>query len=179
MHKPIMRKKQFVSLYSQGVFGNHSPTWDTLDEYQRSCWSGLVHLRNRIAGGATHYNLKYIAACALWKRQANPNNWYCSAMAPTEKTIFQGEVMRGIWGLEITYTTIALPMREALRQETKTARGIVASSLLKHFLDVRSQDWLEVLLDRYSEHVIEFSTYSECWGKIEGYNTVFWEVRKY
>jgi hypothetical protein len=100
-------------------------------------------------------------------------------MAPTEETIFQGEVMWGLWGLELTYTTVALPMRDALLKETKLARGIIATFLLKHFLCPNSYEWLQVLLDYYPDHVVEFSTYSVNWGTLPGYNTVFWEVRKY
>lgn len=187
MYPPVQTKKDFTRRYRLGEFGNHSPTWETLKEFLDdyrcvllSCQlNGLVHLRNRVAGGDTYYNLRPSNAISIWRSVDRPQDWYLSEMAPTDQTLFQGEVMRGIWGLELTYTTVAKPMREALQEKTNCVRGIIASSFLRYYLDDNSYDWLEVLLDRYPDHVIEFSTYSICWGTLPHYNTVFWEVRKY
>jgi hypothetical protein len=182
--KPVLTKKQFVKLYEAGAFGNHSPTWSICAEfvqYRHVDPEQLCHLRSRIAGGITYYNVKWYDIPSLWHKQAVMADWYCSAMAPSEKTTFQGEVMRGLWGLELTFTTVPLPMREALRKETKTAKGIIADTLLHHFLDANDYDWLMHLLDTYNHppHVVEFSTYSECWGTLPGHRTVVWEVRDY
>jgi hypothetical protein len=185
-----MRKKQFVKLYNQGVFGNHSPTWDTLEEFlrfkyqlDRSNYIGLCHIRNRIANGPTWYNVPCIEVEHRWKQLlkqgVSANNLYISLMAPTESTTFQGEVMLGIWGIELLYTTVALPMREALQQETKSARGIIASSLLQYFLDVNDYEWLMTLLDNFENHVVEFSVYDHCWGTLPGHRMVVWETRAY
>jgi hypothetical protein len=106
-------------------------------------------------------------------------NWYCSEMAPTDLTLLQGEVMRGVWGLGLYYTTVAKPMRDALAVQSRTARGIIAMSILQRFMDNNSYEWLQYLLDEYHDHVIEFSTYGQNWGTLPNYNTVFWEVRQY
>jgi hypothetical protein len=100
-------------------------------------------------------------------------------MAPTEKTLFQGEVQQGIWGVDLYYTTVAKPMREALALWSRQVSGIIAVSLLRKFLCWRSYEWLEYLLEAYPDHVVEFSTYSQQWGTMVDYNTVFWEVRAY
>jgi hypothetical protein len=181
-YRPVLTKKDFVDRYSRGEFGNHATTWLTLRQYHISGYCGLVHLRSRVAGGPTYYNL---TSAALWitlnkvSTRSDYLNWYVSAMAPTSKTLFQGEVTRGLWGLELTYTHVAKPMREALEQSTRTTRGLEANLLLQHYLCPNSWDWMNVLLERYNDHVVEFSTYSEQWGTLPGYNTVFWEVRKY
>jgi hypothetical protein len=190
VHKPVLTKADFVSRYIAGEFGNHSPTWGTLDEFLQAKYTpgrsnklGQCHIRNRIAGGATYYNIPCIEVEHRWKRLVkhgvDPTSLYISLMAPTEETIFQGEVMRGLWGLELTYTTVALPMRDALLKDTRLARGIIASSLVKHFLCDNSYEWLQSLLDNYPDHVVEFSTYGVNWGTLPSYNTVFWEVRLY
>lgn len=196
MYPPVLTKKDFVRRYEAGEFGNHSPTWNTLEGFIVANWQhidpnqhledahpSLFHVRNRVAGGKTWYN------CAAWYvaevyrlaelEGIHSDSLYISAMAPTEQTLFQGEVMRGIWGLELTYTTVAKPMRDALCECTKVARGVIANSLLRHFLCSNSYNWLEVLLDRYPDHAVEFSTYAVEWGTLPCYNTVFWEVRKY
>jgi hypothetical protein len=100
-------------------------------------------------------------------------------MAPTDKTLFQGEVQRGLWGLDLFYTTVAKPMREALAVRSEQVNGIIASKLLEKYLCPCSHEWLLYLLESYPDHVIEFSTYSVEWGTVPGYNTVFWEIRKY
>ena len=189
MVKPVLTKRNFVKRYAKGEFGNHSPTWKALDRWlldQRIPGTNpraLFHIRNRVAGGPTWYNLLAREVVTTWgKITANgvdPSTLYISAMAPSEKTIFQGEVSRGVWSYELTYTTVAKPMREALKEQTHVARGIIAITLLRKFLCERSYDWLMYLLDNYEGHVVEFSTYSVEWGTLPGYNTVFWEVRKY
>jgi hypothetical protein len=99
-------------------------------------------------------------------------------MAPTEQTLIQGEVQRGVGGLDLTYTTVTKPMRDALREKTEHIHGIQATRLLQYFMNEYSWDWLLTLLDRYPDHVIEFSVYGCEWGTVPGHNTVFWEIRK-
>ena len=186
MSKPVLTKKDFVKRYAKGEFGNASPTWEGFQEWWLDrAWrkyGELYHIRNRIAGAETWYNVHHSNLRLMWEAATNlfkPSQLYISAMAPTEKTLFQGEVMRREWGLELTYTTVAKPMRDALAERTQTARGIIALALLRRFLCPNSLAWLEHLLDEYPNHVVEFSTYSVEWGTVPGYNTVFWECRLY
>ena len=183
LEKPIRNKRQFVGLYKRGRFGNASPTWDTvkdfIDHYELD-WPNdheRFHLRNRDPGGATYYNESYtsIVNRSLWNHDLT--NFYVSAMAPTYKTLIQGEVRRSVLGLELRYTTIRKPMREALLAHENTTTGLIAKMLLMRYLDSNSYDWLIELLDRYVDHIVEFSTYSVQWGTVPGFNSVFWEVR--
>lgn len=177
---PITSKQQFVREYKKGTFGNRAPTWDTLEEYLRSNYrGGLLHLRNRVAGGETFYDLSPGELVEKWDRIDNPKNFYCSAMAPHDKGLIQGEIQLGVTGLELYWAPALVPMREALAKEGKQVRGLLAVSLLKENLCPNSWEWLNVLLDRYPEHVIEFSSFSVCWGTLPNFNTVVWEVRLY
>lgn len=185
-YKPVLTKRDFVERYIAGEFGNRAPTWGTISEFLQSGYdSGLIHIRNRIAGGETYYNVEPRQVPGKWerimRRGGRPEDFYLSAMCPTEKTILQGEVQQGINGLELYYTTIPKPMREALAERSRQVYGIIATSMLEPFvfLDANSREWLNVLLDRYPEHVIEFSTFHTKWGTLDNFNTVFWEVRNY
>jgi len=184
-YKPVLTKADFERRYRLGEFGNHSPTWESFDEFWASRpWPNrLYHLRNRVIGGATYYNVPGYIVGSMFQRAVeegvNPKDIYVSEMAPTDRTTFQGEVMRGVWGLELTYTHEKLPMRDALKLSTRTARGIIGVCLLRQFMCPNSYDWLQVLLDRYPDHVVEFSCYDTNWGTLPNFNTVFWEVRKY
>lgn len=186
MAQPVLYKADFVRRYAAGEFGNHSPTWDSIAEFVaagRHCDSRLYHLRNRVAGATTWYNLTGLSVPYYWNRAVQlghrPSRLYISEMAPTAATLLQGEVQRGIWGLDLYYTTVRKPMRDALREWARQARGIIALAILQRFLDPSSYAWLEHLLDTYPGHAIEFSTYDCCWGTVSGRNTVWWEVRRY
>lgn len=179
--RPVLTKQDFVRRYQRGEFGNCSPTWDTIIDWRLSNPNPKCkyHLRNRIVGGNTYYNLTLKQLETQLSRLIDKDGWYISEMAPTEKTVIQGEVQQSDKGLYFRYTTERLPMREALAVSTRHATGIETICLLRRYLCPTSYDWLDHLLREYPAHVIEFSTYSEPWGTIPNMNTVFWEVRKY
>lgn len=85
--------------------------------------------------------------------------------------------MQSEQGLQLFYSEVKKPMRDSLKEGGKQVTGVVASMTLRHFMNPKSYDWLQVLLDRYPYHVVEFSCYGVCWGTLIGYNTAFWEVR--
>ena len=182
---PVRNKRDFVRRYEIGEFGNRSPTWNTLTEFLNSNFCGdLIHIRNKVTGGRTWYNVSSNDVDLYWQEAVNsglsPNDLYISAMAPTEKTVLQGEVMqteRG--GITLYYSQIAKPMREALKESSSTVFGSTAQKFLQTYLCGNSYEWLQTLLERYPYHVIEFSAYKESWGVLPGFNTVFWEVRLY
>lgn len=167
------------------MFGNAAPTWDTLEEFLQSKHTGceLVHIRNRVAGAQTWYNIPANEVTAtverLWLAGWKINQFYYSLMAPTSKTLFQGEVQRSHNYLDLYYSTVPKPMRDSLVEGGQQCSGVRARLLLEYYLDPVSHDWLQVLLDQYPGHVVEFSTYSVCWGTIPNRNTVIWEVRNY
>lgn len=188
MAKPVLTKADFVKRYQAGEFGNASPTWEGYAEWRRAQpWKNgigdLYHIRNRVAGGPTFYNVHWQQMEAAWVRACflqHPRDYYISAMAPTDKTTCQGEVSEGVWGLQLHYSLVPnKPMRAALAEGARDVTGLVASIVLGRFLNDLSYGWLRHLLEEYPSHVVEFSAYSVCWGTVPGHNTVFWEVRKY
>ncbi len=189
MPKPVTSKKDFVRRYQRGEFGNRSPTWETVlgwmndpNGHGTRGWNGpkLYHLRNRVAGGDTYYNLTANQLIArIPNIQGSIDNYYVSEMAPTDRTLIQGEVQRQVSGLYLRYSTVKAPMREALGSSQEHTWGLQSKIILQNYLCPSSYYWLEYLLDTYKSHVIEFSTYSVNWGTVPGVNTVWWEVRKY
>lgn len=183
--EPILSKRQFVREYKAGHFGNAAPTWNNLDEWLQDKTThakGLFHIRNRVAGGPTWYNLQWRSVYDIWtnlveKTGLDYSSLYISAMAPHDRGTIQGEVMQSIDHLELTYTSAKRPMRDAFAEFTATTRGIDAVRVLKHYMCPNSWDWLNYLLDAYPGHVIEFSCFSVNWGTIPHENTVWWEVR--
>lgn len=188
----MLTKADFVQRYQRGEFGNASPTWSTFEEFEsyskryksnvEAYHSALYHLRSKIAGGPTLYNLRTYYAYVEWYRRVvngEGSNWYCSAMCPHEHNLLQGEVLQTEQGLYLNYSTVVgKPMREALALESKHAYGILAVCLLRGAMCPNSYEWLQVLLDRYPGHTVEFTALGIKWGTLPHYNTLFWEVRK-
>lgn len=98
---------------------------------------------------------------------------------PDERLTIQGEIINHYNGLNLLYSKIKKPMNLALAECQEYAKGLKAQLILKYFLSPSSYSDLEVLLEKYSESAIEFSTYSIPVGNIPGRNTVIWEVRNY
>lgn len=180
---PVRTKADFVRRYKAGEFGNRSPTWDDLGTYLASGYSGLVHIRNRIAGAETWYNVERAQTAVTWKQAVEkygPGNLYISAMAPHDKNLLQGEVQQTPNGLYLfSSRAVGLPMRDALKTFPEHDWRVVALEKLKFFLCPNSFDWLQYLLYAYPSHVVEFSTFTQKWGTLPNYNTTFWEVRLY
>lgn len=185
-YAPVNSKQDFVRRYRQGEFGNCSPTWEGISEFIAANFGQypLIHLRNRVAGGFTLYNVPWERVRDKSREAVNKGaitweNLYYSAMAPTEKTVLQGEVMQTEKGLSLFYSCLPLPMREALLKDGRQVYGSKAVTTIQYYMNALDYDWLGVLFDRYPMHVVEFSTYSIEWGTLPGYRTVFWEVRNY
>lgn len=182
--RPVNSKADFVERYAAGEFGNMSPTWNSLSDFLLSDSNrGLYHIRNRVAGGSTWYNLSPRELQDKWQELCSsgvdPKTLYVSEMCPTQFTILQGEVQRSLSYVDLTYSRVVAPMREALAVETKFASGICAVTLLKWAMDASSFNWLEELFLRYPGHTVEFTCLSVCWGTLPNLNTLFWEVRNY
>lgn len=202
MRPPVRTKRDHSTRYLASEFGNHSPSWSTPNEllyHGNNCPSTepvprLFHLRNRsIAGGTTYYNLSWSIAIAKWLEQSSKEDWFVSQMVPpgVENTItIQGEIFRtpdqrtgyvpseGPCGLQLFYSHLPLPQRQALQKDGRTAYGIMADILLRRYLDPGDREWLLELLDEYPGHVVEFSSYGRRWGT-EMKRTVIWECRLY
>lgn len=180
--RPVLTKTDFVHRFQLGEFGNASPTWDNPTEFLKEAnRDNLFHIRSRIAGGPTWYNIQGHHVDIEWyhicyaAKKANPSQLYISAMAPLH--LLNGEIMRTHEGLYLYYSTVQKPMRDSLREGGREAKGVAVQFILKHFMNERSYDWTMLLLDRYKDHVIEFTVVNKCWGTVPGYNTLFWEVR--
>lgn len=187
-YAPVKTKADFVTRFIAGEFGNRPPVWPSIKEYLASDYQGLVHLRSRHPADTSYYDVPRYQVAELWSsltlayREAD---YYISAMIPKEverTLLIQGEVCQTIGsnaGLALLYTTVALNMREALAERSTNIEGVRASIMLMYWLCPNSYEWLMELLNRYPQHVVEFSTYGRNTGVLPGFNTVFWEVRQY
>jgi hypothetical protein len=164
-------------LWYAGELGNTPHSWKTLDEFRRSGFTGLVGIRSLIRGGpCSYYNRPEDLPSLL---EAWPCAYSLTEAMPDHRLMIQGEVMRGVGGIVLTYgTTANVKMRDAMKHP-ETATGVIAVALLRHYLWPTSFDEIASLHDQYPDAVIEFGAYDCAVGVLSRRNTVIWEVRGY
>lgn len=181
----IKSKAEMYDLYHAGAFGNRLATWASIADFKTSGVARPVTMRYKgesggkwVAYGVDPSDVPAVAS--KWEAEgANLNLVTLNEAAPDHLLICQGEVMRSAAHYDLRYSTAPLPMRQALATTQRHATGLVALSILNHFLDASSLSDLHWLLDEYDGAVVEFSTWATDIGCIPHRNTVFWEVRHY
>lgn len=182
--EPVLTKKDFVRRYESGEFGNRSPTWSGFQDWALAHLGGdklkLFHIRNRIVGAQTWYDIPKFEMADKWAEATklfSPSDLYISEMAPTDRTVIQGEVQQSCRHLDLYYSVVKKPMRQSLIEGGRQVYGLQAKTILEYYLDTPSLEHVNYLLNAYPNHVIEFSTYAIAWGTIPNRKTVIWEVR--
>jgi len=195
--RPVRLKSDFVKRYALGEFGNASPTWLKIDDFRKELLArktipkrtidadpfGVTYsLRSSKPTDKTLYNLRPWHCLQQWLEKENLGEvgWYASEMSPHHLNVLQGELERTHEGLVLFYSTeVGLTMKDILKGRGKQVRGLSANMILKTLLPTNDLEWIEFLLEAYPSHVVEFSSFSKCWGTVNGSRTVIWEVRQY
>lgn len=179
MRPPVTDKAEASQLFKQGSFGNYVQQWNTAEEAKASGYTGLLVLRysGRGGGGKVLYDLSVEDAIKL---SADPKTSYFNEQLNDKhkRVTIQGEVMRDVGGLYLMYSCENMPMRPAMADHARHARGIVALELIRHFCCPRGYECITELLEEYPGHVIEFTCFDRSCGAL-GWNTIVWEVRAY
>lgn len=189
---PVLNKSDMVKRWVAGEFGNSIKCWDSWDAYVedvgREKWASEspVALRYKDPGAPfCRYDLTFEDAVEQvrdWEEDYKHFDiskvWVNDSNNPDRYLRLQGEVARSHRGLELRWSPLKKKMRHALAEDERNAVGMQAQAILREHLDPVAYDWLEVLLERYPDHVVEFSTWSVPFGVL-GWNTVFWECRLY
>ncbi|MDX1372171.1 MAG: hypothetical protein R3321_06855 [Nitrososphaeraceae archaeon] len=176
--KPIETKKQFYKLFHKGYFGNTSPYWSTYEEYYNSGYNKPIAIRTRKAGGKCEYFVERKNVKERLKYFTDEVQF--SAQCPEEDKLLQGEVQLTNRGMYLFGSTnLQLPMRDALKNDSFHIFGLKAHLYVKNAMCPNSWEWLNELFTLYPDHIIEFTTLRYSWGTDPGFNTLFWEVRKY
>lgn len=105
----------------------------------------------------------------------------CEA-APDHLGTIQGEVCRGLWGLEGLMGRVVngKRMRQSMADgDLKPIHGAAVLKVLDTFMDPSSRDDLDALFELYPDATVEFTCYACTLGSLPARNTIFWEVRNY
>jgi hypothetical protein len=186
----ISSKQSVNALFDAGKFGNKLRSWGTYAELQADAYAGPVMIRYRKPGSPFCVSQVPKGEVAEWVDnfvrydgaerglfsfiECGPDSGNYVVGVRT----FQGEVRRSECYYDLTYSTVAAPMRDAMKQEQKYAQGLAAVQLLKAHLSASDWDWLQELFDHYPDGIIEFSVWNRGVGDC-GRNMVVWEVRTY
>jgi len=189
----VLSKAENYRIWDAGGLGNRLQTWRTLEAYQRSSFQGRVTLR--YLGGAVGawctYDLwpyEVEREIKRWEAQgADRSLVMVNESAPDDAIVLQGELLnappdpggedRWLW---LRYCRRPVKMRMAMANgPVEEARGLRTILILKWAMRPSSWSDFEALLERYSDHVLEFSVYSCCLGDRPGRNTLVWEARRY
>lgn len=183
MEAVIRNKQQMYSMLLAGRFGNFVRAWDTLPEVLASGYRGLVSLRSRERSNPVrlyHVPIEELPATVTKLPPEHQRAGFVfSESPPDHKRTLQGELCRDESGYYLHYSFSPEPMRTALAQDGRHARGLTAKSLLETYLEPSDYDALQELLDDYPGAVIEFSAFTVPVGVIPHRKMVVWEVRHY
>lgn len=181
----IRSKTRSVELLRSGAFGNTMQLWDTLEAFLTSRFQGNIGIRYKETKGGGFWvpNVPWDkvaeATRQLVAQGAKRELIFYTEMCDHARSVVSGEVARFETGyLDLTYSRLLLPLREAIAADPHYVHGIVAVVTLKHLVGEEWYDWFMHLLDEYPGHVVEFSTFERPLG-ILGEYTVVWEVRQY
>ena len=176
----ITSKKQMYEMLQQGKLGNTLRTWDTEEAYMASGFRGRTSLRCKQPGVTFRHGMTHEEAVREGRQcfeGCEPKDFiYCEA-APDWECTFQGEVQRGLYGLDLFWSTRKANHRIAMRN-AQQVHGIVAVTMLQTHLDPQDLDDLLALLDLYDGCVIEFSVFRVSLGKLNR-RLIVWECRHY
>lgn len=173
-------KRKMYEHYYAGRLGNKPRTWKRTIDLIDSDYRGLISIRSlQISNPVRKYHVPYESFQSVLRELHRLNGiepedlTFVEAPDDTARSI-QGEYD----GYHLTYSFEPLPMRLAMDKDTRHARGVFASVLLKVHLDPVDYDWLQELLVLYPDHTIEFSGFTKPVGELKT-KMLVWEVRAY
>lgn len=176
----ITNKAQMYDLLERGLLGNHLRVFRTDEELLGSGFDGRVGVRCIGEPGSTYYHHLTVAqaltGASLMRSEGFDVVYQESAL--DHMITLQGGVCCVDGILCLTYSRAKTHMREALKN-SKTAFGLEARTILQTYVDPSSMDDIELILETYKDHVLEFTAFSGCVGRLKGRNTCIWEVRLY
>lgn len=188
---PVLNKSDMIRRWADGEFGNSIKCWDSWGAYSADVkagrWPGdsVIALRYKDPGAPfCRYDLTYSAAwdqMLTWMNDPtfDPSRvWVNDSNNPDRYLRIQGEVARSHRGLELRWSPLKKKMRLALAEDERNTVGLKAKLILEHYLDPCDYDWIMELLDRYPDHVVEFSVWGVPFGVLQR-RMIVWECRLY
>lgn len=173
-----------------GAYGNRVRMWRTVEAWDRSGFEGNVVIRYLGEAGKGPCLYDVSPRLVEWHvEQLVKQGWerdriYLNEALNGSRQEIQGELYNGVYDAEGTlypfyYSRAKHPMRQALQVAGRHTFGHRSLRLLEQAMTPSSWADFEVILERYSDHVIEVSVFRSPLGDLPGRNAIVWEVRRY
>jgi hypothetical protein len=181
----VKTKRESHKLLKDGLLGNRLRVWNSVNEILDSGYRGNVSVRYKGGVRFFEYDVPVSEIPRVeseWEREgAKKELMTFNETPPDHLLLMQGELALDPYLYYLFYSLEKKSMREAL-EGGRHANGLVAKTILEHYLSPSSYSDMQALLDmfpHYPDHVIEFSAYSVFLGSLPGRNAIIWEVRSY
>jgi hypothetical protein len=177
----ITNKQQMYALLRSGFLGNTTPSYYNLEEWRPNRHqSQLWGLRSMIPNDPAGVLDLPTASVEAWVTANLKAGFSISPMVDQWLT-FRGEVLDGPGGLTLCglFGLRDIKWRTAFARHLMTWEGVLATSILQQVMNENSYSDLWDLIERYPNHVIEFTCLDRCYGTIPHRNAIVWEVRDY
>ena len=181
---PITTKRQNYALCHSGGYGNRVRQWVSIEDWKASGYMGVLALRVALqqGGGPKEFHVRPSMVedwASLWNMMygVRRDQIRLSEMADGRR-ILQGQYANDFTG-EFLHTFETGPMPEALAKSHGYSFGLRSRMLMRAHMTPSSYADLEVLLERYPDHVFEISVWASCLGDTPGRNAIIWEIRRY
>lgn len=183
----VTNKKQMYRMLTAGEFGNTIEQFFSVEEwlaagaFRQSDWWGV---RTLTPGGPCKLNCRVddvvctaidytyaghaVNISLMIDRAYDVTAWLEVWDSPT------GLVVEGI-----EYPPKGSSWRELMPTKRRSWSGVQARMILARHLNPNSLEDVNILIDRYKNHVLELSACSRCLGTLPHRNAVMWEVRQY
>jgi hypothetical protein len=187
MTTQLTSKRQFNELWLAGVLGNRGGVWATIEDFQKSGFSGVVAISyNGKNGGGPFIKGVKATDVPTEVRKLENAGWRKDSLRVLEQFSLgefiyrlNGETVRTADGLALYYSTDNALMRDALRSSGAQVFGLKAKMILEQYLTPADYEDLMDILDRFPDHAVEFSVLDRCVGFLPHRRTIIWEVRLY
>lgn len=184
-------KATYYQRWFAGEFGNVPQVWTTVEDLLKSGWQGRVTLRSTVRDAYLPRHGIPVSdvpvsevprtVTELSRLGVETSKITVNETMPDKRLLIQGELYRMDNGqLTFFYSTSPGRLNESLVKDGRSLFGLQARLALGIVQreDPTTFDDLQLLLDRYPEAVIEFSTWSVKVGRLNR-KSIIWEVREY
>ena len=182
MREPIRSKDVMYRTLVAGGFGNTCPVYFSVGEWLRAENGGvpLWGVRSHTSGDPRARLDVPTAVVADYCRSVFGDHGFNITPMVDHMLAFRGEVYdAGSRGLVLFGVAgrRELKWRPAFRQYGREYTGSAAAVVLRTVMNGNSYDDLQILLEQYPGHVVEFTALEREFGTVPGRNSVVWEVR--
>lgn len=181
MPTPPKNKAEFLRRSNGGGCGNHVKSWTSYGSWFRERdLDALYGVRSFTPGDRRQKTFMSTLGTILYLKQHPPiETWgYIHESPSTQNMIIQGHLMYAEDGWLLEWSPRGeLSLRDAMKQDFITTRGLLVPLCLREVLWPRSYD--EVLGFAKLGGVVEFSAYNRSYGVDPKCNALIWEWRDY